>query len=278
MEPVRLALLNMEIEAGEPGANAEALLDYARRAAAEGAEYVFAPELTLTGYAVRRFRELAEPPDGPLCSRLVNAAAELGVVLGFGAVLAVGDDIFNAYVVAGRHGAALFGKFHRWWLGDSDFTPWPRPSVLPLRDFTLGVMVCFDGRFPETARTLALMGADLIVWPSCWPAPPKSDPRFLDIIGRARSFENQCYVALANRCGSSAAENTEYAGASALFGPTGEVVERAAGEPGIVMADMDLDRLRSVRRSFDIYSERRPELYRPLCELKRPPWAEEAGR
>ena len=224
----------------------------------------------LTGYAIREFRALAEGLDGESIIELTRLACELNICLGFGMVLRIDGDLFNGYIITGKQGVTPFGKFHRWWLGDRDFTRWPHPAVLELPDFTLGVMVCFDGRFPEVARVLTLAGADVIIWPSCWPNPPRSNPEYLNIIGRARSFENQVYIALANRCGESEYEGTSYAGMSSLFDPLGGIVAQADSEEEIVSAVIDTEILNSVRGSFDIYSERRPPMYLPVAQQRYP--------
>ena len=233
---------------------------------------MIAPELALTGYSVRDFGSLSEPLSGSSINELSGISSELDVAAGFGLVLSSDDRIYNAFIIVDGGERHVWVKQHRWWHGDHPFAIRPSFAVVEVRGIRIGAMICFDGRFPESARLLALAGADLIAWPCCWPGPPKSDPRYLDIIGRARSFENQCYVALANRYGFSEIENTAYAGGSALFDPLGEKIAFAGDEECILYADVDLEKLHEVRARFDIYSERKPELYGSIASQKAPCW------
>lgn len=275
MDSLTLALLNMPIETGDKAANLASLISHFTLAAENGADIVLAPELALTGYAVREFESLAEQRDGPAISVLSGVCRKLNIAAGFGLVLSSGDAIYNAYAIVNGDECRIYGKQHRWWHGDHPFAVWPASSVFNVRGINVGVMVCFDGRFPESARMLALAGADLIAWPCCWPGAPKSDPRYLDIIGRARSFENQCYVALANRCGFSKAEDTQYAGQSALYGPLGQQAAASGQAEEILYANLNMAHLHDVRKRFDIYSERRPEQYSAVATKKAPNWFEE---
>jgi predicted amidohydrolase len=232
----------------------------------------------LSGYSVSRFEELAQPLDGPAVSKIQAEAIRLGVHIGFGLPLVHEAGIANGYVICGGETPKAFGKFHRWWHGDWKFTPWRKVELVDVRGFAVAVMICFDGRFPEAARALALAGADLIAWPASWPAPPKSNPEFLGIIGRARSFENQCYVALANRFGDAPAEEATYAGRSTLFGPTGEVISTADEREQILYCELDREKLEQVRTRYDIYSERDPDFYSLHLDRQAPPGRLKAER
>ncbi|MFA4985120.1 MAG: carbon-nitrogen hydrolase family protein [Candidatus Brocadiia bacterium] len=265
-----IALLNIEVESGEALVNEAAIVAAASAAADEGAEFVFAPELAVTGYAKARFRELAQHLDGPIVGRMREFARERGITIGFGMVLERDGSLYNAYVIASAIGVVAFGKLHRWWHGDSSFTPWPDLRVIEISGLKIGVMVCFDGRFPEAARIMALQGADVIVWPCSWPKPPLSDPTYMEIIGKARAFENQVYVALTNRKGDSSEEKSSYAGMSSLWGPKGDLIARARDDEDVLIGRIDFDLLREVRSTNDIYRERRPDLYKYICERQGP--------
>ncbi len=272
MPVFKLALLNISVKTGDIADNANHMRELCKQAADNGACAAFAPELSLTGYPIGEFQNFALEPESPQISELCSISSEYGIVLGFGVVLKREGVLYNSYVIADGDIVHLFGKQHRWWYGDSSFGVWPSNPVVDIGGVRVGVMICFDGRFPEIARGLALSGAELIVWPCCWPDAPKSNPAYLDIIGRARAFENQCWVALANRCGYAERERTKYPGRSALFDPLGGK-ERDAGETdGLFIVSLDTDITLSVREKFDIYAERKPELYKDITSRQAPPW------
>lgn len=270
MNELRVALLNVPTVFGNPEANADRLLTHIRGAAAQGAHLVLGTELMLTGYTVGRFAELA-PQCAELAKVIAREALGLGVHVGFGLPMVQNGNLYNGYQITGPECSASFGKMHRWWYGDREFSAWRGYRLVEIYGFKVGVMVCFDGRYPEVARSLALLGADLIAWPSCWPCAPKSNPEYLRIIGKARSFENQCFVALANRTGRSTEEETDYAGGSALFGPTGSIEAEAGDGEEVLFATVGREKLEQLRANFDIYTERDPAAYKPLSH-KSPPW------
>ncbi len=275
MNELRLALLNLPTVLGDPIANAENLVCRMREASAAGAQLVVGTELMLTGYTVGRFADMARACEDRIAV-IADEAQRLGLYVGFGLPMVQGGKLYNAYAVAGPGGSTVFGKMHRWWHGDREFEPWRELKLMDIHGFRVGVMVCFDGRYPEAARSLALLGADLILWPSNWPCAPKSNPEYLQVIGKARSFENQCFVALANRDGGTVEENTDYAGGSALFGPTGKLEAEAGQAPQVLFATAGREKLEQLRANFDIYTERDPVAYGPLSR-KAPPWWHGAG-
>ena len=274
---LKTALLNVPTITGDIAANTERTIEYFRTSADNGARLVLSTELALTGYARSEFENLAEEADGEHVTRLAQECERLGITGGFGFVLRRGGDIHNCYALAGGGKLRMFGKFHRWWYGDRDFTPWREVELFELCGLKIGVMVCFDGRYPEISRAIALSGADVIIWPSNWPCAPKSNPEYLDIIGRARSFENQLYVALANRVGESEREETAYAGMSTLFGPKGEIVARVGEAEEILYCELDGKEVEQTRQKFDVYSERSPELYGKYLSKKAPDWYTDGG-
>ncbi|MDZ7815123.1 MAG: carbon-nitrogen hydrolase family protein [Planctomycetota bacterium] len=187
---LKTALLNVPTISGDISANTERTAEYFRTAASKGARLVLSTELALTGYALREFWNLAEESDGEHVRKLAEECEKLGIFGGFGFVLRKGDAIFNAYAIAGGGEIRIFGKFHRWWYGDRDFSPWRSIDVFELDGLKVGVMICFDGRYPELSRAIALSGADLIARgrPGLGRTPPKSNPGYLGIIRPSPRF------------------------------------------------------------------------------------------
>ena len=117
-------------------------------------------------------------------------------------------------------------------------------------------MICYDLRFPELSRRLALEGADVIVVSAQWPRPRQDHWRTLLL---ARAIENQLFVVAANCCG--LIGKLDYFGMSMIIDPKGEVLAEGGGEPCEISAALDYRRIADWRASIPCFNDRRPELY-----------------
>ena len=118
------------------------------------------------------------------------------------------------------------------------------------------LIICYDLRFPELVRTLALPGLDILFVVSQWPDKRVSH---LEILSRARAIENQMFVALCNSCGE--AFGTQFGGHSAVIDPWGAVLAQAGEKEEILSAEADLSILNEIRGSIPVFCDRRAELY-----------------
>lgn len=258
---------------GRKAANAERILDLIREAAGHGAEYIVLPECALTGYCFDNPMEpqgLAEPVPGPFTARVAALAVELGVVVTVGLIEAAGTALFNTAIVAGPQGlVARYRKAHLPCLGFDRFaTPGTEDfRTVAVGEVRMGVLICYDLRFPEAARLLTLQGADLIALPTNWPAPKGSI--YPDFIVRTRACENRVYVVAANRVGKERGER--FIGRSQIVDPSGDVLTEADSElPQTIFADVSLAEARNKRFGtqtyhVDILKDRRPDLYSGLA-------------
>jgi N-carbamoylputrescine amidase len=261
-------------------AKAEALV---RRAAAEGARLVLLQELFESLYFPQLEREelfaLAHPVDEhPFVARFAALAAELAVVLPVSFFERANQAYYNSLAMVDADGSVLgiYRKSHipdgpgyeeKFYFvpGDTGFRAW-RTAV-----GTIGVGVCWDQWFPEAARAMTLLGADLLLYPTAIGSePPETgglDTRDMwrrAMIGHA--VANSVYVAASNRVGREG-EATFY-GSSFVADPRGEVLAEAGREDGeVVHARLDLAYARRFRAGFGFFRDRRPELYRPLLTL-----------
>ncbi|MDA8229611.1 MAG: hypothetical protein M0T74_18310 [Desulfitobacterium hafniense] len=125
----------------------------------------------------------------------------------------------------------------------------------------IGMMVCYDLRFPELARTMALQGADIIFVPAAFPAgsplPPRTD--HWDILTQSTALYNTVYLIAANQFGNVGRENPF--GRSCIIDPWGTRIVQASGREEIIYGTLDLDYQRSVRESLAVWQNRRPEIY-----------------
>jgi predicted amidohydrolase len=264
---MRIALLQGPDGSGDVAGNLALLAATAREAAAEGARLLVTPEMFLTGYDIgaQAVRRLAEPVDGPSAQAVARVARDAGVAVLYGWPELDRGSVFNAAALVDRDGQRLaaYRKTHLY--GEVDTAAF-RPggggfTTVALDDVRVGLLICYDVEFPEPVRALALAGADLVVVPTALMVP-------YDVVARtlvpARAFENQVYVAYANRTG--AETSLEYCGLSCVISPDGTELARAGAGEQVVYADLDLATLRASRAENNHLHDRRPELYGALVE------------
>jgi 5-aminopentanamidase len=233
-------------------------------------DLVVLPELCTTGYQLTRqqARALAEPfPGGATALRLARLAAREDLLLVAGVVEdAAGDKPFNSAVLIGPEGhLATYRKSHLFADELDLFAPGDTGFfVTPARGVRIGMMICFDWVFPESARCLALLGADVIVHPANLVLPycQRSMP--------TRCLENGVFALTANRVGCERQADQpalRFTGGSLIVDPRGEVLA-AAPETGEVLLRAEIDpeaaRGKWLTARNHLLADRRPELYRSL--------------
>ena len=268
MIPTHIAVLQFAPEKGEVQSNLDRvgeMLD------GLDADLVVLPELFASGYffdSTEQAHSLSESAtDGPTVSRMCEWAAATGATIVGGLPERDGDMFYNsAVVVTPRGWLGTYRKTHLFYEetlhftpGDTGFQVWT-VTDRNNRSYRLGAMVCFDWFFPESARALALKGADVIAHPSnlvlahC----PRSMP--------IRALENHVFTATANRTGreSNGRETLEFIGQSLICSPSAQTLASASGqEEGVFTARIDprQARQRQINPYNDLHGDRRPELY-----------------
>jgi predicted amidohydrolase len=246
-----------------------------RAAAADGARLVALPETW--AYKGRRQQILAsaEPVDGPSNAVLAGLAAELGVHIVAGShyePTPSADRVANTSVLFGPAGetVAVYRKIH---LFDavSGGTPYRESSYLvPGEDVvtatiepggasvTVGLAICYDLRFPELFRALALRGAEVLLVPSAF--THYTGAAHWEVLVRARAIENGCFVVAPDQTGFHLPEHRCF-GHSMIVDPWGTVLARMDEEVGSCAADLDLSAVATVREQIPSLANRRPETY-----------------
>ena len=200
----KIAGVQMDCRLGNKEHNLDVICSRLREAAKNGARLVVFPECALTGYAFESKEEalpFAESMPGPGSEAIARECRALGVWCVFGLLEQDGADLFNTCALVGPQGvAAGYRKIHLPFLGVDRFTTrGNRPfAVHDLGDLRIGINICYDGSFPEAARVLTLLGADLVVLPTNWPTGAATTARYLV---PARALENHIYYAAVNRVG-----------------------------------------------------------------------------
>lgn len=226
------------------------------------------PELFSTGYA---FRDRAEAlavsetlEDGPTVRWLARASARSGGVAIGGYVERDGERLYNAAAVYADGRALLsYRKVHLFGFERENFDPGPGPfPVVEHRGFRVGVMICFDWRFPEAARTLALAGADVLAHPSNLVISLAPEAM------RTRAVENGVYAVTAGRIGTehrTPRPRLVFTGGSQIVAPRAEVLAAAPADlEARLVAEFDPARARDKVLTFgnDLIRDRRPDTYR----------------
>jgi predicted amidohydrolase len=186
-----------------------------------------------------------------------------------------GERVFNACVLVGPDGVvATYRKVHLPFLGVDRFTtPGDQPfAVHEAAGMRIGMNICYDGGFPEPARVLTLLGADLVVLPTNWPPGAEC---MAGCVVNARAMENNIFYAACDRVGDE--RGFHFIGQSKIAGPSGQVLAEAAHDrEAILYADVNVAVARQkkiVRRAklheIDRIRDRRPEFYGPIVEPKR---------
>jgi len=260
------AFFQFSPERGRPEANAARMEEALR---STRADLLVCPELTTTGYLYldkEALRAVAEPvPSGPSVTRLAAAARETKRAIVFGIAERAGEKIYNSAVAIQPEGPVVcYRKPH---LFDTETLVFDRPAATPrhakVAGADVGLMICFDWRFPEVARVLALEGADIIAHPSNLVHPYCQDAMI------TRSLENRVYTITSSRTGRETVGGVTLAftGRSQIVAPNGERLAAAGpDEECVLMAAIDpaLARDKRVTERNDLFRDRRPDIYREL--------------
>jgi predicted amidohydrolase len=274
---MRVGAVQLDVHLGAPERNLDRMIDRLRDAAGAGAELVIFPECAVTGYCFEEPDEaasVAQSIPGPATDRFCRACAELGCFALFGTLELASDRIFNTAVLVGPRGiVGTYRKIHLPLLGADRFVSYgDRPfAVHTVGDLRLGINICYDANFPEAARCLALLGADLIALPTNWVVGPGSFCTVEHVI-HARALDSKVYYCAVNRVGTE--RGFTFFGRSKIVDPAGQTIACLADDSeATIYADIDvaLARAKHVVRvpgkhESHRFADRHPEMYGLLTE------------
>jgi predicted amidohydrolase len=266
----RVAVAQTEPRLGEKERNLDACLGRLHDAAAQGAELLVLPECATSGYMFDSEEEaarLAEEIPGPSTEAFAQACRELGLHLVVGLLERDGDRLRNSAVLIGPDGiVGSYRKTHLPFLGVDRFTV--AGDEYPVFDTPLGrigLEVCYDLRFPEATRALALNGADIVAHPTNFPLAARVQTELITV---ARAAENRIYLLTANRVGKE--RWAEFSGWSQIVDPFGRrLAEAGETEEALLVAEVDIEKARDKdlileECAFYFFGDRRPDLYGAL--------------
>jgi predicted amidohydrolase len=262
----------MDVEIGNVEGNRRKIVERIELAAGRGAELVIFPECALTGYCFDSLDEakpFAEPLDGPSAEAIADICSRTGAHIVAGYIERDGENFYNAAMLCGPGGGGIIGnyrKVHLPFLGvDRFLTPGDQPfRVFDLPIGRIGINICYDASFPEAARALKLLGAELIVLPTNWPTGAW---RTAEFVINSRACENHVNFAAVNRCGIE--RGWEFIGRSKFADVNGDTIAEAPREgEEMLIVDVDLkeannNRIVNLAGAYEIdrLADRRPEFY-----------------
>lgn len=265
---MRLAVYQGPGVSRSPEDNREIMARVARESAERDCDLLMFPELFASGYNIgERMLDLAEPADGPTAEALAAAARESGIAILAGYPERSGDAVYNSAMLIAPDGGHLANARKTHLFGAMEkrlFTPGGALTVASLGELRIGILICYDVEFPEAVRELALQGAELIAVPTALMHPFDRVAQWLLPV---RAFENQVFVAYANRCGREG--DIEYCGLSCIIAPDGSELARAKKAEELLIADIDPAAFAQARSDNPYLIDRRPELYHSLVEPPR---------
>lgn len=241
--------------------------DLLGRAAAEGAELAVLPEYVDHLGPVRTAPK-PEPIDGEFAAFFAEAARELGIWVHAGSFHEIGPDdtrTFNTTLLFDPAGetVAVYRKIHLYdveiagrvsYQESRTVAPGTETVVTAVGGVGIGLSICYDLRFPELYRQLAIAGAKVLVVPAAFMMHTGRD--HWEVLLRARAIENQCYVVAAGQIGDHEPSRTCF-GRSMIIDPWGTVLAQAPDTTGVVTADLDLARLATIREELPSLANRR---------------------
>ena len=219
------------------------------------------PELWSTGYDLSRAGELSSPMGEDDAAFLGELARRHHVAFAGGSVLSEENGVIrNRAQVIDREGRYLTGydKVHLFRLMDEHryLAPGRGLGLFEMGGLRCALAVCYDIRFCEFIRKLAVKGAEVLFVSAEWPAVRWEH---WETLLRARAVENEMYVVACNRCGTTGMET--FAGRSMIIAPDGTVLAHAGESEKAVEAELDVSSVRRMREAIPVFSDRVPELY-----------------
>jgi predicted amidohydrolase len=258
MNSIQASAIQFNVKQGDVDANLEYVRAALRRVAGQGANLVVLPEMWPTGFAYKNLNELAGRTAG-IVAELLELSRELKLVIIGSMPEPHGEKVYNtAFVADNGTLAGAYRKLHLFSLLGEDKAFDSGDCWLLAETFLgrIGVIICYDLRFPELSRRLALEGAELICVPAQWPKPRQEHWRTLL---RARAIENQFYVVACNACGTIG--KLDFFGMSMIIDPKGEVLAEGGEAETDISAPLDRQLMTDWRAQIPCFNDRRPELY-----------------
>lgn len=256
---MRIALVQLAVREKSLEYNRAHGLELAREAA-KNHDLIVLPEVWTTGYSLGKINEIAETLDGPSITALQEIARENSCTILAGSIAMKHDGkTFNTSVAINKAGKVvnLYDKVHLFGMFNEEkfFAPGNNFNVFELDGLTCGSTICYDLRFPELYRHLAIGGAKIIFCPAEWPSA-RGD--IWDLLCKARAAENHLFLIAVNCAG--IFKGAPFYGHSKVIDPMGKVLVEGSDQEEILSVEIDLEEINKVRSRLNALDDVRKEL------------------
>jgi omega-amidase len=261
---VKAAVAQISCALGDLKANLLKIRDFSSRAKNSGAKLIIFPEMADTGYSMSIIQAHAQPWSKGAVPELQKIAKSFSIGMICGVSERDGSSIYNSQVFIDANGevAAKYRKIHLFTAASIEehkcFAAGDEFTSVALGGLRFGLSICYDLRFPELYRTLALEEeVKAFVVSSAWPFPRLEHFR---ILATARAIENQSYMIASNRVGTD--DGVTFCGSSTIIDPYGVVIAAASTDrEELIQAEISEEVVKSVRSRMAVFAQRRPDLY-----------------
>jgi 5-aminopentanamidase len=276
-EKVKIAAAQIDPKLMANRENLDKILQYTRTATRNGARLIAFPECALCGYLFFNREEAIpymETVPGPATDEIAGCCKETGSYVITGLLEIEGKNCFNTAVLVGP--AGLIGKYRKIHLPFLGIDRYLDHGNQPFQVYktaigNIGMHICYDATFPESARVMTLMGADILVLPTNWPAGREKVP---SLILPTRAYENRVFILAADRVGRE--RGSGFLGLSKIVDTLGNTLAQAGpDEEETIYAEIDLEEARHKRLIFkpgefemDFINDRHPEFYSEISQIK----------
>ena len=262
---MKVAAAQISCSLGNPDANLLKVRDFSARAKEAGADLIIFPEMVDTGYSMPVIRACAASWTGGFVPELQKIAEKLSIAIVSGVSERDGAFIYNSQIFVDQRGKIVekYRKTHLFAVTpieeDKCFSPGDSFTSFAFARLRFGLGICYDLRFPEMYRKLAVQNnVNAFIISSAWPFPRVEHFRTL---ATARAIENQSYVIAANRVGTD--DGVSFCGSSAIVDPYGVTVAAASQDrEQLIEGELSLDLANSVRSRMEVFAHRRQDLYK----------------
>jgi omega-amidase len=256
----KAAIIQFDVHRGDLERNLGHVKRRAIALSQQGVKLIVLPEMWSVGFANRRLKELAGTT-ALVLKDLRRVARELRMTIAGSLPEKRGNKIYNTAYVVDNDGA-IAGTYRKVHLfsptGEDQYFVGGRKAVIAHTSLgPIGLMICYDVRFPELCRSLTLRGAPIVAVMAQWPAERRIH---WDVLLRARATENQIFILGANRCGMDGP--MVYGGHSRIISPDGQILARAGNRPASLHAEIDLRAVDRIRNRIPCLKERVPQAYK----------------
>jgi len=257
---ISIAIAQLDLKCGSPEDNFLKAQKAVRQAAEQNADIILLPELWASGFDLEKTHEYASLLNEGWFSRMSELAVENAIGVGGSLIEESQGEYYNTFALYGGDGSLLgsYRKIHLFQKLEEHihFSGGEKIVVLNSPWGRVGLVICYDLRFPEIFRSCAVEGAELILLVAEWPKRRIEDWK---ILLQARAIENQCFIAAVNKVGSS--QGAPLGGNSAIINPRGEILAQGGEKEELLQSEIDLAEVTQTREWMPVFDDRRPDIY-----------------